>query len=544
MKDFLNLQNALDLDHIAAVFDLDVCSFKRIYSNRKYQKVNIPKKDGSFREICIPNDELKFIQRKLYKIFSKIKVNTSLSHGFEKNKSTITNAKIHLKKKNILNIDLENFFDSFNFGRVRGFLVKNREFQFKSYSATIVANIICHENKLPQGSPCSPIMANLIANILDIRLNKFLKLNGCSYSRYADDITISTNKKKFPESILIVEDTPKLGSELLEIINNAGFTINNNKTRLQNKLLRQDVTGLVVNDKIGVKTEYRKQTRAMVDCFIKKEKFFIDGSESHDIKILEGRLNYIDLIDRYNNCIKKKNVKHGNSANSIYEYMNSREKVYSDFLFFKYFAHSKIPVMLTEGNTDIIYLKCALEYFKKKNKKIELDFIRRTKKNEFFLGIDKNGGTGTLLKFICNYKKWHSKLRVTKNNSPAIILLDNDSGADKIINYIAGEKKVSNDEIRNLKFVNIFKNLYLILTPKNTDNTSKIEDFFDSSVLRTVIEGKKFTCDNTFDKNIYYGKTKFAYKVVKRGKGNISFEKFKYIFDQIKLICEDWKSRE
>ena len=99
----------------------------------------------------------------------------------------------------VFNLDLEDFFPSINFGRVRGFLLKNRDFRAESeHRATVISQIACHENSLPQGSPCSPVISNLVAHLLDMRLVRLASSVGCTYSRYADDLTFSTNKKIFP----------------------------------------------------------------------------------------------------------------------------------------------------------------------------------------------------------------------------------------------------------------------------------------------------------------------------------------------------------
>ncbi len=78
-------------------------------------------------------------------------------------------------EKNVLNIDLNNFFDEFNFGRVRGFFIINNNFQLTPEVATTIAQIACYKNKLPQGSPASPVITNLITHILDVRLSRLAK---------------------------------------------------------------------------------------------------------------------------------------------------------------------------------------------------------------------------------------------------------------------------------------------------------------------------------------------------------------------------------
>src|SRR5690606_34283132 len=105
-----------------------------------------------------------------------------------------TNAAVHKGKRTILNLDLDDFFGQFNFGRVRGYFIANKHFELDPHIATVIAQIACYENSLPQGSPCSPVIANLITASLDMRLLRLANSCGCSYSRYADDITFSTRK--------------------------------------------------------------------------------------------------------------------------------------------------------------------------------------------------------------------------------------------------------------------------------------------------------------------------------------------------------------
>lgn len=81
--------------------------------------------------------------------------------------------------------------------------MRDRNFQLNQSVATVVAQIACHENQLPQGSPCSPVISNLIGNLLDMRLVKLAKRERCTFSRYVDDITFSTNQVGFPPEIAV-----------------------------------------------------------------------------------------------------------------------------------------------------------------------------------------------------------------------------------------------------------------------------------------------------------------------------------------------------
>ena len=129
-----------------------------------------------------------FLEEKMKDKFKTI----NASHGFVKERSIITNAKIHKNKKIVLNLDLKDFFDSFHFGRVKGFFEKNKDFksffpELTSELATLIAQLVCFNGKLPQGAPSSPLLTNLICNIFDVRVLKLAKKYKLAYSRYADD---------------------------------------------------------------------------------------------------------------------------------------------------------------------------------------------------------------------------------------------------------------------------------------------------------------------------------------------------------------------
>lgn len=442
-----------------------------IQTDNLYTSFTIPKKNGGERVIHAPKRELKFLQKKLADVlwdcyldsfeskkfiqsilaksllecylksleFNYLENELSvtiwkcflevlefknkeikkpvLSHAFEKGKSIITNSQMHRNKKYILNIDLKNFFDSFNFGRVRGFFIKDRDFAVSPEIATVIAQIACYKGKLPQGSPSSPIITNLITRILDYRIVKIAKKYRFTYSRYADDMTFSTNRELNSNKLRATKELENFLKELEELINSSGFEINQKKTRLSNNMQRQEVTGLVVNKKINVKREYIKNTRAMAFKLYKDGAFEIDKKPG-TLNQLTGRFAFIYQIDQYNNYLLYKksliqnnldsqkyllrsdlskkseskyywkyifynkdlrkelfyNKKHNtyNLPKEFYSisekekevYMclfNSKEKEYKKFLFYRYFFGNDRPMIVTEGKTDPLYIKAALK---------------------------------------------------------------------------------------------------------------------------------------------------------------------------------------
>jgi len=272
----------------------------KIPNDQKYIGFTIPKKNGGERKIKSPVDQVKHLQRRLADLLNQCfdetsmgsKHKRSLSHGFRKDHSIRTNAINHINKRHVFNIDLQDFFPSINFGRVRGFFIKNAHFQLDPKIATIIAQIACHDNELPQGSPCSPIISNLIGHLLDIRMVNFAKRAKCTYSRYADDLTFSTNRNEFPAKIAIQSyDNQWVSSNTLKKeIEKVGFTINEKKTSLQYKTTRQIATGLVVNKKVNIKREYYRQTRSMCHSLFQSNEFYIKNKR---ISVLA---EYVNLL--------------------------------------------------------------------------------------------------------------------------------------------------------------------------------------------------------------------------------------------------------
>lgn len=422
-------------DDFAKLLDLKSAKYinyllYNIKTDNLYTTFTIPKKKGGERVIHAPKKELKSLQKKLADILwecylesleSKSKDKNFkipvLSHAFEKGKSIITNSQMHRNKKYILNIDLKDFFDSFNFGRVRGFFIKDRDFAVSSEIATVIAQIACYQGKLPQGAPSSPIITNLITRILDYRIVKIAKKYRFTYSRYADDMTFSTNRELNSNKLRASKELDNFLTELEEVIISSGFEINPKKTRLSNNMQRQEVTGLVVNKKINVKREYVKNTRAMAFQLYKDGTFEIDKKPG-TLNQLTGRFAFIFQIEQYNsyllykkslihnnldsqkyllgrNSSKKSESKYylkhifynqdlqkelfNNTRNDTYSlvkefysinkeqkksYMslfNSKEKEYKKFLFYKYFFGNDKPIIVTEGKTDPRYIKAALK---------------------------------------------------------------------------------------------------------------------------------------------------------------------------------------
>ena len=168
----------------------------RLPIERRYVSFTVNKRTGGTRIISSPATGLKTAQRRLSKLLYAIYEPRKGVHGFAIGRGITTNAEAHVRQNHVLNIDLEDFFVSINFGRVRGLFLAE-PFKLPTPIATLLAQICCHENKLPQGAPTSPIISNMICGRMDGQLKAFANRNGCFYTRYADDITFSTRQGLF-----------------------------------------------------------------------------------------------------------------------------------------------------------------------------------------------------------------------------------------------------------------------------------------------------------------------------------------------------------
>ncbi len=521
-----------------------------------YTTFQIPKRSGGQRTIQAPVERLKLLQRRLSdllqdchdEINASAKRKDQIAHGFKRDRSIITNAKQHRNRRWVFNVDLEDFFPSINFGRVRGYFLRNRDFILQERVATVIAQIACHENSLPQGSPCSPIISNLVAHVLDMRLVKLASECGCTYSRYADDLTFSTNKKDFPFQIAgpsgTSADRPHLwlpGEPLKQIIEQAGFRINSKKTRMMYRDSRQNVTGLVVNKKLNVAREYRHNIRAMVHRLVTTGKFDVFRATTKGEKVvlekrpgslneLHGMLGFVDSVECFNHS-------------RAHEYSASLEATYRRFLFYSIFYAAPAPVLICEGETDNVYLTHAIVSLAKEfpalaeltgggkaRLKIRIYKYPRTSTGRL-LGLN-DGGSSILSSFISAYPRELEDFAGPGLTEPVIVIYDNDDGGRPIQKAIKNVSK--GRSIGAEPFVHIWNNLYAVPTPLRDGVTvSKIEDCFDSRIKETVIEGKSFHEGNSFDTHKHYGKKVFAHKVIRPNADKVDFTGFRPLLQNI-----------
>ena len=219
-----------------------------------YETFELPKRRGDTRTISSPNQPIQFLQHSFLRVCTHLFPRHDCAHGFERGRSHISNAAQHVNKEWVYSLDIENFFPTIHWGRVYGML-QTHPVHASSDVARILANLCTNDGCLPQGAPTSPILSNLLCRKLDSRLFRWARENGYTYTRYADDLTFSTNQDRFSEGDRAF---------IKEILSDEGFTVNSEKERLMPSHTRQMVTGLIVNEKLNVPSEFLRGLRALL----------------------------------------------------------------------------------------------------------------------------------------------------------------------------------------------------------------------------------------------------------------------------------------
>lgn len=485
-KEFAELKSR---DDIARLLDITTNQLKfHLYvlpSHKRYKIFVVPKKSGESRIIIAPKSPIKIIQEKLKQVLDAVYQPKPAAHGFILGRSVVTNARLHKKRRYVLNIDLKDFFPTIHFGRVRGMFMGN-PYYFNAEVATVLAQICCHNRILPQGAPTSPVISNMICVRLDAKLQQLARRNNCTYSRYADDITFSTNRSKFPSALGMLLGVGQIGvgDELVSVIEENGFKINPNKTRLQVREVRQEVTGLTVNRYPNVQRRYIKQVRAILHAWSKyglestAQRYFEKYSKHKYAdpkanrppfqKVVKGKIEFISMVKGKNSSVYRSLL--GKFAQLAPDYVKDD---YVD-------AIPQIQVSIyTEGKTDGKHLNAALAFFQNQRSYRQISLVCLD--NQGFDNLEKR------LDFAVGH--------TDKNTKPHIFIFDRD--IDKTL-----RKKVGGDE----QYKGWGNGVYSLLLPlpKNREETPDISiEFYykDEDISRKDERGRRLFLSTEFNKS-------------------------------------------
>lgn len=270
-----------------------------------YVFFTVPKKTGGVRRLSAPHAGMAAAQRRIFQeVLPRLRLHDA-AHGFVTGRSIRSNATPHVGAHVVVNLDLKDFFPSITFPRIRGLLVAAG---YSPCAASILA-LLCSESPrqilglggqrlfvatgpraLPQGACTSPGLANLAARILDSRLAGLAAAWGWTYTRYADDLTLSTRDAQ--------ADIGRLLTAVRNIVSDEGFTVNEEKTRVQRRSQAQEVTGLVVNQRAKAPRQLIRRIRAILHR-AEREGLAAQNRDGHEhfAAWLGGMIAYIAMTD-------------------------------------------------------------------------------------------------------------------------------------------------------------------------------------------------------------------------------------------------------
>jgi RNA-directed DNA polymerase len=260
---------------LAAALGLTVGALRAFSIHRQrertehYLRFAVPKRSGGQRIILAPKKRLKAVQRRLHELLVARLPVSEHAHGFRPGRNVRTAAAPHVGRRVLLRLDLQDFFPSVTFARVRGLLVA---LGYGYPVATTLAVLMTEAERqpveidgtifyvpvtprsCPQGAPTSPGLCNAVLLRLDRRLAGLARRHGFAYTRYADDLTFSGDGDR--------KAVAALGAAAGRIIAAEGFRVNREKTRVMSLGRRQEVCGVTVNRDLGLSRRERRRLRA------------------------------------------------------------------------------------------------------------------------------------------------------------------------------------------------------------------------------------------------------------------------------------------
>ncbi len=281
-------------------------------TSQYYRIYKIPKKNGKYRIIEAPEQPLKSIQKvicnvifpSMQNVFYKknflddicvgcekidIPAQYRIARAFEKKSSILNNAAPHIGKPVILALDVKDFFPSLKYSMVLDLFRKSG---FAPACAVLLAKLCTFKGHVPQGAVTSPQLSNLLLAEFDFNLSQYCEAGNISVTRYADDLTFSGNLS----DVTITDLIRYCRSHLKEY----GLRLNSKKIRVLRNGGRQEVTGIVVNEKPNVSRTERR--------FLRQKMYYLNkywGKEwnkldEHTLNVLLGKINFTWSIDRGN----------------------------------------------------------------------------------------------------------------------------------------------------------------------------------------------------------------------------------------------------
>ena len=272
-----NLPIIYDSEHFSELVGFKLSYIKTVveYPKSFYWKYKIKKHSGGIRGINAPLPNLKQIQYWILENILNTRKVSPYAKAFVHGKKLKENVRFHRNRKIVIKFDVHDFFGSIHLDSVKMIF---RSFGYINLVADLLAKLCCLDDVLPQGTPTSPYLSNLFMMNFDAHIARYCKEHALYYTRYADDLTFSSDS---------IVDELGLQNVVKTELAALGLQLNNEKTKVMPRDTRQIVTGIVVNQKLQVDKDKRRKIRQEV-FYIKKW-----GLESHLQKIGCSKKNYL-----------------------------------------------------------------------------------------------------------------------------------------------------------------------------------------------------------------------------------------------------------
>ena len=466
LTDFVSLLNYIELRVYKE--KLKPLTIKHLYflsktKDERYIEFEIPKKTGGLRKIKSPDALIKRPQvliNILLQIIFKDHSHYS-TNGFLYGKDIKRNALPHVNKNYLLNIDIKDFFPSINFRRVK-VVLELSPFNLNGNRETIgflLANLCTYENALPQGAPTSPILSNIVTQKLDRKVSKFCVTHKVKYTRYADDLSFSSNKNIFNSEFI---------NDIEELINSENFLLNQKKTRVSSFMQRQEVTGLIVNTKLNVRREYLQKVRAMLNNWEKGGLAFAvsrfrthqpNDKKNFDFKgVLLGHLSFLKLIKGEDSLVVNSLLEKYNNLNNLIDYSYVDEKKVKERLINDNLKMEKVYLDKGFSKDDRFVSFCTSAFHQVENL-LNYYYFKKYKNFDDLLSclIDNNPKFRRRYKSLEKAKQSFNK--ISKLNINVIVFLyEKEFFFDKKISYdkhITMLREIRNDDSHRCSIINV-----------------------------------------------------------------------------------------
>lgn len=254
-------------------------------TSEDYTHHTIAKKSGGGRKIQAPSAWLKELQRALYRAMHCLVTPHPASHGFELERSIVTNAQTHCGQPIIVRYDLKGAFQNTKRSAVIAALKRDLlTLQLSDRAFAFLGDILTLDDVLPTGAPTSPFLLNRVLLELDSAITELAARKSVRYSRYADDLTLSG------------ANALSLAPRITQLLRRMGYSLNAKKTRVYRKGGRQLVTGLVVNSATNLPRETRRNLRAAVHAFSTTGRASWKGGDLSSSQLI-GHLRYYAMTN-------------------------------------------------------------------------------------------------------------------------------------------------------------------------------------------------------------------------------------------------------